>query len=187
MSNAPEQTSSGSGAKTVLIILFVIVALIIGVCACGAGALYFGWGKMEQMAGEEFKKELIGNSVLEEEIGEDFTLSMDLMETARRAEENPGEERIAFQIEGDKGSGVLLIKPGRGQNTIDSAQLEMKDGRMIDVPLENSLDPGDIDLGGFEEGSPLIPEEGGAEGGEEASGTEADGASDDAAADAPAL
>jgi hypothetical protein len=183
MSNAPQDPNadypqqSSSGARTVIIVLIVVVVLVIGLCACGAGALYFGLDTIQSVAGEELKEQLVGNPVLEEELGEDFTMEMDIMETANRAQKNPDQaERIVFNVEGSKGKGKLIAEPGSGRNELRNVQLEMEDGRVIDVPTGgDALQEGDVDLGDAqpagdvtnEEAEPATNENGG-DGGAEA-------------------
>ena len=152
----PAAQKSTSGLKIVLIVLLVLFGL--GVLACGgiAALTYFGFDKLQQAAGEEFQKQLAGNPTLEAEVGENFTLKMDLMETGRRAQENQGKQIIVFNVEGSKASGVLIAEPG-GNNKIAKATLELSDGKVVEIPIEDTaapaadaaegLDPADVDLG----------------------------------------
>lgn len=167
MSNAPQDPNpnypqqSSSGARTVIIVLIVVVVLVIGLCACGAGAMFFGYNQIQSVVGEELKKQLVGNPVLEEELGEDFTMEMSIMETANRVQQNPDEgERIVFIVEGSKGKGKLIAEPGPGQNELRNVQLEMEDGRVIDVPTGgDALQEGDVDLGNLEPAGEVTNEE----------------------------
>jgi len=152
----PAAQKQTSGLKIVLIVLLVLFGL--GLLACGgiAALTYFGFDKIQQAAGEEFQKQLAGNPTLEEEVGKDFTLKMDLMETGRGAQENQGKQIIVFNVEGSKASGVLIAEPS-GNNKITKATLELSDGRVVEIPIDESaaaaaepsdgLDPSDIDLG----------------------------------------
>lgn len=147
----PQKSSTG---KIILIVIAII--MILGLLACGgmAALFYFGWNAASRAAGDEFKKQLAGNTVLENEVGADYTLRLDLMETARRAENSPEGPQMVFEISGSKGSGVLLAKVSQGANNrILSATLETADGRSVEIPISGeagntdgfTVDEGELD------------------------------------------
>ncbi|QDT13881.1 hypothetical protein [Planctomycetes bacterium K23_9] len=131
--------------------------LAVMVC-CGVG--YYGYSKGTQMVADEMKGQLAGNAVIEENIGEINSMSMNLsavIEEAKKQQEagNDGAPpSMVFDIEGSKGSGRILMKnePGGQPNEVE---LVMADGSRHTIPLESPLfqaepeefDDMDIDLG----------------------------------------
>lgn len=152
---------SGSGIKIVLIVFGII--MLLGLLACGglAALTYFGISKGMEVAAEEFRKQLSGNPVIEAEIGELQSMSLQFMETAERADQAGGEAVIVFDAVGSKGTGKILVTPAQGGgNKINSAVLELPDGRQVPIPLgggeEPMMDEGDVgDVGNIDIGDPL--------------------------------
>lgn len=142
---------STSGLKIVLIVLAVLAVIGLLVCAGIAGLVYFGFNKGQEMAGAEFKSQLEGNPVLEQEIGELQTVTVSLMETARRQQEAGGEPRMVMRVAGTEGEGVVTATlSDDGRNRIVAATLETEDGRTVELPIEEdttSLEEMDIDVG----------------------------------------
>lgn len=141
---------STSGLKIVLIVLAVLAVIGLLVCAGIAGLVYFGFNKGQELAGAEFQSQLEGNPVLEQEIGELQTVTVSLMETARRQQEG-GQPRMVMRVVGTEGEGMVIATlSDDGRNRIVAATLETEDGRTVELPIEEdntSLEEMDIDAG----------------------------------------
>lgn len=142
---------STSGLKIVLIVLAVLAVLGLLVCAGFAGLVYFGFNKSQEMVGQEFKSQLEGNPVLEEEIGELQTVTLSIIETAKRQQEGAGDQRMVMRVEGTEGKGTVLATVRQdGSKRITAATLETEDGRTVELPIEEDttgLEETDIDAG----------------------------------------
>jgi hypothetical protein len=167
LSPAPPQKSR-SGLKVVLIVLAVVVLL--GLLACGGmiALLYYGVNAGLTAA---MKQELDGNPVIVQEIGEIESITMDLSDTAKRADPEGQKQILSCEIVGTKGSGQLIVEVAQGgSNDFNSMVLETSDGRTVPIPLDDTrtdigeaanteLDSMDIDLGDpVQPDAPLPPD-----------------------------
>ncbi|TWU56548.1 hypothetical protein Poly51_24590 [Rubripirellula tenax] len=113
---------------------------LIGMLVCCGGGLFVTQMGMSMMAGE-FQKQLDGNPVIVEHIGDINSMSMSFSDTITAAQNaDGGSEELAFTIEGTKGSGVVMIqqdKSGDGM-TMSSATLVMADGQRYPIELAQS-------------------------------------------------
>lgn len=138
--NAPgapygEPAPKKSNAKFWLLGCGITGVLGVVVC-CGGGALMTQFG-LSVLAGE-FQKQLDGNPVIVEHIGEIESLDMSWADTVAGAQNaEGGAEELAFQIKGTKGSGVVMIQQDKsGDGTgMQSATLVMDDGSRFPIDL----------------------------------------------------
>ncbi|QDT06820.1 hypothetical protein K227x_52410 [Rubripirellula lacrimiformis] len=133
----------------------------VGLLVCCGGPLLMTQFGLSMLAGE-FQKQLDGNPVIVEHIGEIESLSMNWSETIARAQNaEGGSEELAFEISGTKGSGVVMIQQDQsGDGTgMQSATLVMEDGTRY--PIEFAPSPTDeIDMDSiFDEGEIPVSEE----------------------------
>lgn len=150
---------STSGLKIVLIVLAVLGLIGLLICGGFAALVYFGWNQAQSAMGDEFKRQLQGNPVIEQELGEIQSMSVSLIETAKRNEGNTGAPVMVLQVDGAEADGVLLVQTSpQGDNRIISATLETEDGRSIPVPIESDGDDGVFDEMDIDTGEPLPPE-----------------------------
>lgn len=112
------------------------------VVCCGGGVAVTQFG-LTMLAGE-FKKQLDGNPVIVEHIGDIESLEMSWSDTFAGAQNaDGGAEELAFQIKGTKGSGVVMIQQDQsGDGTgMESATLVMEDGSRFPIDL-GQFEPG---------------------------------------------
>ena len=136
--------------------------LMVFVC-CGGSVLLtrFGVG----VIGAEFERQLAGDPVIEEQIGEiesmDWSFSGTIQE-AQNAERQGGQTPLVFDVEGSKGDGQIVVVQDRGSGDgigMESATLITSDGTRIplnvgfddeaefelEMDLEGLIDEGDVD------------------------------------------
>ncbi|WP_164104632.1 hypothetical protein [Candidatus Laterigemmans baculatus] len=154
--DATPPAKSTSGLKIVLIVLAVLALIGLLICGGFAALIYFGWNQAQTAMGEEFKRQLQGNPVIEQELGEIESMSVSLVETAQRNENNTGTPVMVLHVDGSQADGVLLVETSpQGNNQIISATLETEDGRSIPVPIENTGDDGVFDASDIDAGEPV--------------------------------
>ena len=123
-----------------------MVALI-GLLVCCGGLAYFGAkgpallsNMVNQAMAEQVRGQLEAEPNVQEQIGEIQTLEFDFtrtVENAQQSSEAGQEPKMAFRIQGSKGSGVVLIEndpSGPGGAGIKSGTLVMDDG--TEYPLD---------------------------------------------------
>ncbi len=123
-----------------------ITGLLAVLVCCGGSLLMTQFG-LGMLAGE-FQKQLDGNPVIVEHIGDIESMSMswgDTIQGAQNAE--GGAEEMAFAITGTKGSGTVYIRQDKsGDGTgMQSARLVMTDGTSYPIELAPSFDQ-DVNL-----------------------------------------
>ena len=89
--------------------IFGGIGLVCVVVCCGVG--YWVFGLATGFLAEAYKDQLVGNPVMVEHIGEDFSIEMDLMRTGKEQQETDDDSVQAFEVSGSKGSGTLVVKP----------------------------------------------------------------------------
>lgn len=150
-----QPAKSGSGLKTVLIVVAVVVLL--GLLACG-GMVGLGFYAI-YASGQMVKSEVESTQVIQDEIGTIDSISMDFQDTAKRSEPGSDQPVVSYAIEGPKGSGHLLVVMSKTKsNEVESVTLVTSDGTEIPVPLDGesastTLDEADIDAGVPAEGA----------------------------------
>ncbi|QDV60967.1 MULTISPECIES: hypothetical protein [Crateriforma] len=165
MSNAPNDPfgnqNPGAGyqqppakkSNTWLWVLGILAALLlVGALACCGGGYFFA-SKFTEFAGMAIVEQLSDNPVIQDNVGDIESASINLQETAQYAQDNPGENRMIVDIVGSKSDAQLAIEQ-QGED-VASAELIMPDGTTYDVPLEGTgfdTDMGDIDAGDLEMG-----------------------------------
>lgn len=133
-----------------------ILALL--VCCGGVVLLMRGGGQMladfmNTALSSEYQRQLAGNPVIVEHIGEIVSLDFDLsttFEEAQKSAERGEETHWVFKIEGSKGSGTLIVQQDTsgGGTDIKSATLVMPDGtrHSIDVSATPAVEELEFDL-----------------------------------------
>lgn len=124
-------------SKTKFWLLGCGITGLLGILVCCGGSILMTQFGLNVLAGE-FQKQLDGNPVIVEHVGDIQSFSMswgDTIKAAQNAESN-GEE-LAFAISGTKGSGrVLIQQDGSGDGTgMHSATLVMDDGQRYPIEL----------------------------------------------------
>ena len=142
-----QPAKSGSGLKTVLIVVAVVVLL--GLLACG-GMVGLGFYAL-YASGQMIKSQVESSQVIQDELGSIDSISMDFQDTARQAEPGSDQPVVSYAVEGPKGSGHLLVVMSKSNsNQIESVTLVTSDKREIPIPLageSTTLDDADIDAG----------------------------------------
>lgn len=134
--HSPPPSKSGKGC---LIGCLGVGFLAVFVCCGGTVAvMYFALSVLS----DEYKRQLTGNPVIEEHIGNIESMEFSWSATV---EENSGNQgggaQIGFEIQGSKGSGRVLIEQDQGAgNMIKSAILVLPDGTRIPIDLSGSPD-----------------------------------------------
>ncbi len=145
-SQAPAPANKGGG-KTFLWVIAILCGggLLGGLVCCGVLYGLFSFGI--DVLTESYKEQLAGDPVIVEHIGEIESLEMSLSKTAAEAENTDG-DMMAFEVEGTKGSGTLLIEQDNaGDGTgIESAILVTPDGQRHDVIKGRFSEGGEFDL-----------------------------------------
>ena len=143
----------------------VVAGLVSLVVCCGGGILITQYGV--SMLASEYERQLAGNPVIVEHIGEIESLEPSWSATIQEAQnaDPPGQQTsFAFEVKGSKGSGTLLVQQDKsGDGTgIASAALVMPDGTRhaidisegpsavddLDVDLSDLIDTGDLEVEG---------------------------------------
>jgi hypothetical protein len=144
------------------------IAGLVCVLLCCGGVLMFGQFISTTLA-TEYQRQLEGNPVVVEHIGEIDSLDVDWMTTWSKTMEEAEKQQqgqqgsdamLVFNIEGSKGSGQIILVPDEGGGDgpgMNSAKLVMPDGseypiatgveEMEDLDLEGLIDSGDLDTG----------------------------------------
>jgi len=150
-------------AFTVLVFVLYMV-FIVFIATAGVGIYRYG----SEAISELVRSEVENDPAILEHIGEIESFELDISDTAAagQAAEQPGDPSpLAFQIQGSKGEGQLLVMPDDTQNGgFGSATLILSDGRRIpvdmmgvteDFDLDMDLDFGDL----FDEGDATLGDE----------------------------
>lgn len=128
--NDPQQPIKQSASGLKWIIIIVATVFILGLLCCGGFGLLGFVGL--KMAGSQIQEQIKNDPVIVEEIGEIRSVSMSLTKTTQRANEQPdGEQVVVFDIEGDRGTGVLVGEQGAG-GQFSRFRLE-KDGQVFEL------------------------------------------------------
>ena len=161
---APSTPAGGPAAKKPRSRLLIWVIgifgglVFLGVLGCCGG----GYFLLNFLTGE-YQRQLAGNPVIVEHLGEIESMGMNLTKTAEAAESSDGNS-FAFDIQGSLASGTILVKqdPSGDGTGIESAELILSDGSRYQVPLGGNspqevdfdfeIDSGEIDPGEFDAG-----------------------------------
>ena len=159
----PEQKPANAKSRNGCLIAVVVVLLLSVLVCCGGGVALYYFGS--EAISELVRSEVENDPAILEHIGEIESFELDISDTAAagQAAEQPGDPSpIAFQIQGSKGEGQLLVMPDDTQNGgFGSATLILSDGRRIpvdmmgvteDIDLDMDLDVGDL----FDEGDATL-------------------------------
>ncbi|TWU42801.1 cytochrome c oxidase assembly factor Coa1 family protein [Novipirellula artificiosorum] len=119
----------------------VVLGVVGGLVCCGGSYFMFQMG--QGMMGEEITRQIDGDPTVVEQIGEIESVKMSISETANQEMTQGKPGAIAFDIQGDKGSGVLVIQQDQGVPgqpfALRSAELVLPDGtRHQLIPADNA-------------------------------------------------
>ena len=118
----PETAGKSSSAMKIIIIIAVVLVFL-GTC-CG-GCIWAGFYLVDSASGMALKPQVEGTPAIETYIGNVDEITMDWAGTSQQAQSG-NDGRMAFDVSGDKGSGMLLVDPGQGGlNNADWAILEI--------------------------------------------------------------
>ena len=170
--------------------VLVFVLYIVFIATAGVGIYRFG----SEAISELVRSEVENDPAILEHIGEIESFELDISDTAAagQAAEQPGDPSpLAFQIQGSKGEGQLLVMPDDTQNGgFGSATLILSDGRRIpvdmmgvteDIDLDMDLDVGDLfDEGDATLGAEATPVESDASDSDQADSDQADSSAEEA-------
>ena len=119
----PETASRKGSSATKIIIIIVLILGFLGTC-CG-GCIWAGYYLVNSASGMALKPQVEGTPAIETYIGTIDEIQMDWSGTSQQAQSG-NDGRLAFDISGDKGSGMLLVESGSGGlNNADWAILEI--------------------------------------------------------------
>jgi hypothetical protein len=125
----------------------IAAALSLLLC-CGGGLVLTQF--TFSMIASEYQRELAGNPVIVEHIGEIQSLDVSwggIFEEAQKAGEQGGQGSLVFDVEGSKGSGRIVVEPDQGQagggGDLGAGTLIMPDGNRY--PLDPSAGPAGIE------------------------------------------
>ena len=99
---------------------------------------------------QEIQRQVEDNPVIVEQIGDvesfQFSWGGTIEESQKAAQEGTGESRLAFDIEGSKGSGRFIIESGNARQ--GNGVLVMDDGTRVEIDLSGvgDFDDEDFDL-----------------------------------------
>jgi hypothetical protein len=131
----PETAGKSSPVKKIIIIV-ALVLLFLGTC-CG-GCIWAGFYLLDSASGMVLKPQIEGTPAIETYIGTIDEIQMDWSGLSQQG--NSG--RIIFDVSGDKGSGMLVVDPGKGNlSNADWSILEI-DGKSYVVFGEPPADLG---------------------------------------------
>ncbi|MEM7249144.1 MAG: hypothetical protein AAF533_27735 [Acidobacteriota bacterium] len=137
----PSSGGGGGGGKVILGCgIACAVLLVLGTVGCGALA-WFGLGVL----GDEVKSRLGDNPILVEHLGELQEVTMDIAESM----DNEHPDILVFRAVGTQASGKLTVEMREvgGEQEIVAAELELDDGRVIDLFPEET-DEGEAEATG---------------------------------------
>jgi hypothetical protein len=128
---APQRPAPKKGPNWLLIIgigvgVLALGGAALGVCCCGGGALAFP--ALTQVVGDEVAKQVKDDPAIQEHIGDIEKITYNFTESMEASAD--GDERMAFDVEGSKGSGLLIVEGANSGNEIDVTygELVMPDG-----------------------------------------------------------
>ncbi|TWU43117.1 hypothetical protein Q31b_21540 [Novipirellula aureliae] len=116
-----------------------VLTIVGGLVCCGGG--YYLFQMAQGMIGDQIKNQVAEDPTIQEHIGEIASIKMNYSQTAAAIEEKP--DAIAFDIAGDKGTGVLVVQqdksvPGETY-ALRSAELILPNGdRHQLIPADNA-------------------------------------------------
>lgn len=112
----------------ILVIVIVAIVVLLG-CCIGGGYFLFYFGT--SMAGTVVRPQIEGTPAINTYIGQISALDFDFGETSLQAQSGAN-ERLAFDVEGDKGKGLVIVEQGpQGINNAAWAILEMNGNSYI--------------------------------------------------------
>jgi hypothetical protein len=128
---APQQPAPKKGPNWLLIIGIGVGVLALGgaglgVCCCGGGALAFP--ALTQVVADEVATQVADDPAIQEHIGTIEEITYNWNESMEASSE--GDERMAFDVSGSKGSGLLIVEGASGGGDIDITygELVLPDG-----------------------------------------------------------
>ena len=117
---------SGSSRSGMKIVIIVIIALVVLLGCCG-GVIYFGYYATFYMSGQAVQPQIEGTPAINTYIGTIEEITLDWSRTSQP--EIGNSDRLAFDVSGVKGSGLVIIQQGpQGLVPADWAILEI-DGK----------------------------------------------------------
>lgn len=135
------------------------VVALIGLLICCGGIAYFGVkgpaflaNAVNEAMADQVRGQLAVEPNVQAQIGEIQSLEFDFtktIENAQKASESGQEPKMAFRIQGTKGSGVVLIEndpSGPGGAGIKSGTLVMDDGTEYPLDMESIGPPSSTDM-----------------------------------------
>jgi len=116
-----------------------VLTLVGAAVCCGGG--YFLFQKAQEMIGDQIKTQVADDPTIQEHIGDITSVEMNYSQTAAALEQTP--DAIAFNIEGNKGTGILVVqqdKSAPGETfSLRSADLILPNGdRHQLIPADNA-------------------------------------------------
>jgi hypothetical protein len=119
------------------------IAGVLGVMVCCGGGVMLIFVGVSFLA-DEYQRQLAGNPVIIEHIGDIESMEASwsaTIEEAQKAGDQGTGAPVAFEVEGSKGSGTLLVEQDQsgGGSMIKSATLILPDGTRI--PIDVSVTP----------------------------------------------
>ncbi|HEV7282105.1 MAG TPA: hypothetical protein VGN57_18020 [Pirellulaceae bacterium] len=129
--SGPQQPAPRKGPNWLLIIGIAVGVLALGgaafgICCCGGGALAIP--ALTQVVGDEVAKQVADDPVIQERIGDIEKITYNFGESMEASSD--GGEMMAFDVEGSKGDGLLIIEGDNNgdQLNITYGELVMPDG-----------------------------------------------------------
>jgi hypothetical protein len=134
----PPPKKGGKGCLIGCVVAFVLGLMV----CCGGGGVMIYVGL--SILSDEYSRQLAGNPVIVEHIGEIESIEASwsaTIEEAQKAGDQGTGAPVAFEVEGSKGSGTLLVEQDQsgGGSMIKSATLILPDGTRI--PIDVSVTP----------------------------------------------
>lgn len=150
------------------VFVIVIIALVVILGCCGGG-IFFVYYAGTHMSGQAVQPQIEGTPAINTYIGAIDEVTLDWGTTSQQAESG-NEGRLAFDVSGDKGSGLVIVQQGpQGLVPADWAILEI-DGQSYVIFGNPPEDLGAQSVG--EEATEPAPDEGTPPPAEETAGSE---------------
>ena len=103
--------TDGRRASSALKITIIVVAILLFLGTCFGGCVWGLFYFIDAGSGMALKPQIEGTPAIETYIGQVDEIGMDWGQTAQQAQSG-NDDRLAFSVSGDKGSGLLLVEQG---------------------------------------------------------------------------
>lgn len=107
--NGMNPETDGARGSSALKIVIIIAVIVLALATCCGGCIFGGIYMIDAGSGTVLRPQIEGTPAIEGKIGVIDDIGLDWSATSAQAQSG-NDQRIAFTVSGDKGSGVLLVE-----------------------------------------------------------------------------